>query len=43
MCVVHDVYLVQDDIDGKELSKEIAGLEGLMKDLSTISQRQYDT
>ena len=37
------VVRVQEDVNGEELKSEIAGLEGLMKDLSEITGRQLDT
>jgi len=30
-------------VNGEELKTEIAGLEGLVKDLSAITQQQLDT
>jgi hypothetical protein len=42
-CFACRLLRTQDDLDGKELTNEIAGLEGLMKDLNAISQRQYDS
>ena len=36
------VCWVQEDVNAEELETEIAGLEGLMKDLSEITQRQLD-
>jgi neogenin len=38
-----DSYKVPEDVDAEELKTEIAGIEGLMKDLSAITQRQLDT
>lgn len=37
------VHLLQEDVNVEELKTEIAGLEGLMKDLSAVTQRQMDT
>jgi len=37
------VHSLQEDVNAEELKTEIAGLEGLMKDLSAITQRQLDT